>query len=168
MYTSAERSDQEQATAAGYHASLAVCVIEALQSSVTDESDTAVVVDRYVAYRHAQGEIAEADGVRALLRTFEEVGGCEQWAGKVGNYRRRYDPAGAPVAGAAIEHAAELFYTHRIDTETDLRRAADDQAKFASLESGLREITGSSDAWFTLLELAGLENRFALVDAVAA
>lgn len=166
MYPSTARS--EQATAADYHAGLAVCVIEALQSIVTDEFDTAVVIDRYVAYRAAQGQPASDDGIRALLRTFEEVGGCEQWAGKVGNYRRRYNPTAAPVACAAIEHAAELFYLHRIDTYADLRRAVADHATLTSLEAGLSEITGSSDVWFTLLELAGIERTFALVGAASA
>ena len=148
--------------------SLAVCIVEAFQSCVTDATDTAVVVDRYVAYRDARGRSAEADGTRALLRTFEEVGGCDQWAGKVGNYRRRYSDTSAPVACAAIEHAAELLYTHRIDTRADLERAVSNDTTTRSLESGFRAIAGTADVWDSLLRLVGLSRSSALVGTAIA
>ncbi|CAM2811092.1 hypothetical protein [Skermania piniformis] len=127
-------------TAAGHydeHDGLALCVIEACEC--------APVIERYRAYRAAQGEQAATDGVRALLRTFEETGGSDQWAGKVGNFRRRYNPAAEPVPAAAIERTAELLYLHRIETTADLRRALDTPAVRRQLESGIRDIGGDRE-----------------------
>lgn len=147
----------------GRHPSgLAVCLVEALQASI---GEAKLVVERYSSYQSAQGVRADADGIRALLRTFEEVGGSEPWAGKVGNYRRRYSPQSAPVAGAAIEHAAELLYAHRIDSVEDLRHALGSAELRSALESSLREIAGHSDAWFTLLALTGLDRQLVAAGA---
>ncbi|MBJ8340991.1 hypothetical protein JGU71_19065 [Antrihabitans sp. YC3-6] len=144
---------------------LALCIIEAVQSATTDTSDTAVILDRYQAYRQAQGQQARADGVRALLRTFEEVGSCDAWAGKVGNYRRRYSPTSAPIAATAIEHAAELFYAHHIDSIDDLASARRDDEILRELELGLEAIAGQRGTLYDLLELAGLDRQLALVSA---
>ncbi len=141
---------------------LALCLIEAVQATV---ADAAVVIDRYSAYRRAQGQSAAADGVRALLRTFEEAGSCDQWAGKVGNYRRCYSPTSGPIAASAIVHAAELFYAHHIDSMADLRGAVRDHETLAALQTGLSEISGQPDAWFTFLQLTGMDRGFALVSA---
>ncbi len=128
------------------HDELALCVIEAC--------DCTGVIDRYCAYRSAQGDQAAADGVRALLRTFEETGGCEQWAGKVGHYRRRYNPAAEPVRATAIVRTAELLYAHRIETVADLRRALSDSAVHDALAAGIRDIGGDRE-WGFLLDVAG-------------
>jgi hypothetical protein len=133
---------------------LALYVIDAVQS-VADPARSAQVQGRYRAYRAAQGKNAADDSVRALLRTFEQAGGGDQWAGKVGNFRRRYNPTDAPVAAAAIERAAGLLYTHRINDAADLASAMTSQELNAELERGLTEIAGSPSAWARLSGLAG-------------
>ena len=132
---------------------LAILVIEALQSSVCSDADTQAVVDRYCAYRQAQGSWLGQDGSRALLRTFEDVGGCLQWAGKVGNYRRRYTATSAPIAASAIEHVAELFYTHRIDSIAEFNAALDDAEKRSALARDFIAI-GGAQAWTRITDLA--------------
>lgn len=159
MYASADRSELAPS---GDRPNLALCLIEAVQVTV---ADAAVVLDRYSAYRRTQGQSAAADGVRALLRTFEEAGSCDQWAGKVGNYRRCYSPTSAPIAASAIVHAAELLYAHRIDSMTDLRRVLRDHETTTALQTALGEISGTPDAWFTFLQLTGMDRSFALVSA---
>ena len=133
---------------------LALYVIDAVQSAA-DPARSVQVQGRYRAYRAAQGKNAADDGVRALLRTFEQAGDGDQWAGKVGNFRRRYNPAAAPVAAAAIERAAGLLYAHRINDTANLASALVSRELNAELERGLTEIAGSS-AWVRLCELTGL------------
>ena len=154
-------SDSNAAMASG----LAICLMEAVQATITGADDADVVVDRYSSYRQAQGQRADVDGVRALLRTFEEAGGIDPWAGKVGNYRRRYSPQSPPVAAGAIEHAAELFYAHRIDSVDDLRDALHTSRVRSELEAGLRAIAERSDTWDTLLGLTGLEAQLSTARA---
>ena len=134
--------------------SLALCLVEAMHANVAEPAQTAAVVECYHAYRQAKGHSAMTDGVRALLRTFEEVGGIEAWAGKVGNYRRRYSPNSSPVAAAAIEHAAELLYRSGIESSADLRRAVADAETARSLEARLGDIAGSPAVWDALLSRA--------------
>lgn len=134
--------------------SLALCLVEAVQANVAEAAQTAGVVECYHAYRLAKGHTAGTDGVRALLRTFEEVGGIEAWAGKVGNYRRRYSPNSAPVAAAAIEHAAVLLYRLGIESSEDLRRAVADVETARSLEAQLGDIAGSTAVWDDLISRA--------------
>ena len=59
-----------------YRASLALCIIESVQSSC-GHSEVAVV-DRYLAYRQARESLPVTDGARELLRTFEEAGSSDQ------------------------------------------------------------------------------------------
>ncbi|MCE5291056.1 MAG: hypothetical protein LLG14_17730 [Nocardiaceae bacterium] len=133
---------------------LAVLVIEALQSTVCSDADTEAVVDRYCAYRQAQGSWQGKDGARALLRTFEDVGGCLQWVGKVGNYRRRYSATSTPIAATAIERVAELFYRHRIDSIADFNSAINDPTRRKTLESDFTAISGDPHAWHRITEMA--------------
>ena len=133
---------------------LAIIVIEALQSTVCNDADTDAVVDRYCAYRRAQGSWQGQDGARALLRTFEDVGGCLQWAGKVGNYRRRYSPDAAPIAANAIERVAELFYAHRIDSIADFNVAVQNPTTRKAIQGEFITISGGVEAWSRLTRLA--------------
>jgi hypothetical protein len=133
---------------------LAILVIEALQSTVCDDADTNAVVDRYCAYRQAQGSWQGQDGARALLRTFEDVGGCLQWAGKVGNYRRRYSATSAPIAASAIERVAELFYAHRIDSIADFNAALENAGTRTAIQGQFIAISGGVKAWTRITELA--------------
>ncbi len=162
MYASADRPDLAPIVDETHGPNLALCLIEAVQATVADAS---IVVDRYSAYRRVQGHSTAADGVRALLRTFEEAGSCDQWAGKVGNYRRCYSPASAPIAASAIVHAAEFLYAHHIDSMPDLRRVLRDYETATALQAGLSEISGKSEAWFTFLQLTGMDRSLALVSA---
>ena len=78
-----------------YRQSLALCIIESVQS--TSGHSEVTVVDRYLAYRKAREDKPVTDGARELLRTFEEAGSSDQWAGKIGSYKRRYTATGVPI-----------------------------------------------------------------------
>ena len=137
---------------------LAVLVIESLQSTVCNDIDTEAVVERYCAYRRAQGSWQGQDGARALLRTFEDVGGCLQWVGKVGNYRRRYSPTSTPIAATSIERVAEMLYRHRIDSIADFNIAMNNPLARTALEGEFIEVSGDPQAWQRMVRLAKAKN----------
>lgn len=134
---------------------LAICLIEAIQAEV-DERVSTQVVDRYTAYRAARESNAQSDGVRALLRTFEQAGGGEQWAGKVGSFRRRYQPTNASIAAPIIERAANILYDNHIDNQNDLALALANPRTSAALATALSTVTGTEATWGRLADLAGL------------
>lgn len=139
-----------------YRHSLALCIIESVQSHCGH--DGVGVVDRYVAYRRARHEQAVTDGARALLRTFEEAGSSDQWAGKVASYKRRYSATGVPIEARHIQQAAALLYDRRIDSIDDLVATARDQATLEQIHDAWREACGDDSdlRWSHLLTLAGI------------
>lgn len=143
-------------TPENYRHSLALCIIESVQSHCGH--DDAGVVDRYVAYRRARHEQAITDGARALLRTFEEVGSSDQWAGKVASYKRRYSATGVPIEARHIQQAAALLYDRRIDSIDDLVEVARDQATFEQIHDAWCEACGDDSdlTWSHFLMLAGI------------
>ncbi|MFD4367839.1 hypothetical protein [Rhodococcus sp. NPDC058521] len=159
MTTSLERPE---ALDGDYRRSLALCIIESVQSH--HGRDEVSVVDRYLAYRRArESDLAPyaeplTDGARALLRTFEEAGSSDQWAGKVASYKRRYSATGAPIEARHIQQAAALLYDRRIDSISDLFDAARDQAALENLHDAWVEVCGAEedDTWSRFLTLAGI------------
>ncbi|CDZ92405.1 hypothetical protein QM787_04600 [Rhodococcus ruber] len=109
--------------------------------------DPGIVTDRYRAYRAAQGADAGHDGIRALLRTFEETGGSAQWAGKVGHYRRRYSPEDAPIAADTVELAADVLHRHGVDSVDDLAGTDD-----TTLADEWQRAGGDPAVWQPLLD----------------
>lgn len=141
-----------------YRRSLALCIIESVQAAGTRFANAGTVVDRYLAYRRSHDPEPMTDGARALLRTFEAVGGAEQWAGKVGHYKRRYCASTAPLRATEIERTAERLHALAIDSVTDLRHAAHDTAVRDDLRTAWDEAGGARDdtTWRHLLLLAGV------------
>jgi len=148
--------DAPEAVGDDYRHSLALCIIESVQSHLGQ--DDIGVVDRYVAYRRARHEQPVTDGARALLRTFEEVGSSDQWAGKVASYKRRYSATGVPIEARHIQQAATLLYDRRIDTIDDLVDTARDQAALEQIHDAWVEACGADGdaAWSHFLALAGI------------
>lgn len=144
-----------------YRHSLALCIIESVQSSAVQSSaagSEVAVVDRYLAYRHTREIEPVTDGARALLRTFEEAGSSDQWAGKVGSYKRRYCATDAPIEARHILHAAECLHKRRIDSTDDLALAARDEAAFEEIHRAWLEACDdrSDVTWALFLTLAGI------------
>ena len=143
-------------TSDAYRHSLALCIIESVQSSA-GHSEVAVV-DRYLAYRRAHPDQPLTDGARDLLRTFEEAGSSEQWAGKVGSYKRRYSATGVPIEARHIQLAAERLHQLRINSIDDLLEAARDEAALEQIHDAWIEVCGESSdvTWAHFLMLAGI------------
>src|SRR4051794_23242079 len=108
---------------AGYPESLALCVIDSIQSTGPHYTSVVNVVQRYRRYRAGQGARADADGAEALLATFEELGGAAGWAERIGNQNRTYSRKHAPLKAEGIQQAAERLQVLGIDTGTELRTA---------------------------------------------
>jgi hypothetical protein len=141
---------------AGYPESLALCVIDSLQSTGPHYSSVVNVVQRYRRYRRDQGARADADGVRALLASFEELGGAVGWAERIGNQNRTYARKHAPLKAQAILQAAERLGALHIDSVSDLRTALAD-GRAAEVERAWRGVVSQSSGitWSYFLMLAG-------------
>ncbi|QBJ98828.1 heme peroxidase [Rhodococcus sp. ABRD24] len=141
-----------------YRHSLALCIIESVQAAGTHSADADAVVDRYRAYRHARGAGPITDGTRELLHTFEEVGSSDQWAGKIGHYKRRYCANAAPLRAAEIQRTAERLHALHIDTVGDLVGATRNRATRDDLRQAWRESCGETGGttWQHLMVLAGV------------
>lgn len=140
-----------------YRRSLALCIIESVQAAGTRLADAGTVVDRYRAYRRSREPGPLTDGARALLRTFEAVGSADQWAGKIGNYKRRYSESAAPLRARAIQRTAERLHALAIDSVRDLVDATNDRSSRDDVRSAWDESCGAGDdtTWQHLLLLAG-------------
>ncbi|WP_200171980.1 heme peroxidase [Tomitella cavernea] len=139
-----------------FHDSLALCIIDAVQSTAAQYDKSVLTVDRYRAYRHAQGVEDVVDGARDLLRTFEQVGGSLVWSGKVGRYKMPYGDANA-VRAMAIQDAAERMHAFGVDTVEDLRAAAHDTEHHRAIRDAWLSASSATDEinWAYLLMLAG-------------
>ncbi|MGO4200501.1 heme peroxidase [Rhodococcus sp. TAF43] len=140
-----------------YRDSLALCIIESVQAAGDRYADAGTVVDRYRAYRQAHVPGRVTDGARELLRTFEEVGSSDQWAGKIGNYKRRYSENAAPLRAAEIQRTAERLYALHIDSVGDLVGATRDDRTRSDLRAAWDECCGGPDdaMWQHLMTLTG-------------
>ncbi|MEV0945759.1 heme peroxidase [Rhodococcus sp. NPDC049939] len=143
-------------TSTAYQHSLALCIIESVQSSAGHSE--AAVVDRYLAYRRATLDQPVTDGARDLLRTFEEAGSSDQWAGKVGSYKRRYNATGVQIEARHIQQAAERLHQLRINNIDDLLEAARDEAALEQIHAAWVEVCGENSdvTWAHFLMLAGI------------
>ncbi|MBD8507809.1 hypothetical protein HT102_15070 [Hoyosella sp. G463] len=105
--------------------SLALCLIESVQSASTGFVPAAALVARYQGFRRATALPAtplDHDGLAELLATFALVGGPTIWIGKVGHYRQRYSGS-IDVRAAEILHLAHALLASRIGSSTELLRA---------------------------------------------
>lgn len=140
-----------------FHDSLALAVIDAIQSTASEYEKSVRAVDRYRAYRGAQGHIDVTDGTRALLRTFEEAGGALTWSGKIGNYKRSYSDSESLRANA-IQDAAEQFHRLQINSAADLRSVVTDPTRYWAARDAWMSASSAADEinWTYLLMLVGV------------
>lgn len=141
----------------GYRDSLALCVIDSVQSTGVTYSSVVNVVDAYRAYRRSQSGEPDTDGVAELLATFDELGGPDGWAAKIGN-RNRTSSRGGVLKAEAIRDAAAALAGHGIDSSAVLRETAADTSCLAVVESAWRKVTGqrSGITWHYMQMLAGI------------
>lgn len=142
----------------GYPNSLALCVIDSLQSTGVKYPSVEKVVARYRAYRRDRGGDPNTDGTAELLDTFTATSGPEGWAEKIGNGHRTSTRAGAPLKAAAILRVAEVLDAEGITTAAALRGLVDDAAGFAAVRKAWCGVVGqrSGITWRYAGMLAGV------------
>jgi len=156
-----DRSQQFRACEApvGYPDSLALCIIDSIQSTGVKYPSVEKVVARYRAYRRERAGDPNADGIPELLATFKRCNGPDGWAEKIGNGHRTSTRGGAPLKAFAIEQVAEVLKEHGINTAPDLRDAGRDEGRFQEVRRGWCSVVGqrSGITWHYAGMLAGVD-----------
>ncbi|MDZ7882566.1 MAG: hypothetical protein U5N53_06480 [Mycobacterium sp.] len=136
----------------GYPNSLALCIVDSVQSTGVKYPSVEKVVARYVGFRNGN---AYTDGTVELLATFTETGGPDAWAEKIGNGHRT-STRGGVLKAAAILEAALALDGMGIATAAALRDA--DAARRGEVEASWRKVTGqrSGITWRYAGMLAGV------------
>jgi hypothetical protein len=129
-------------TTDGYPDGLALSIIDSIYSTGSNYKAVVNVVNKYRAYRKAQGGDADRDGTSELLQTIKEAGGCAGWAELVNNRKPAHTKKNAPLKAEVIRMAAELLEGEelQITTQDELRAA------YAKKESRKK----LKDAWLDL------------------
>lgn len=144
---------------AGYR-SVALCIIDSIYSIGSHYNSVVNVVDRYVAYRAAQGGNAYDDTVEQLVETFQDVGGSDAWADMVCNRKPAHTKEGALLKSEVVFRAAIGLSNLGIQSAKDLERQASTAEGLSALKnSWLRLPSQSSGISFNyFLILAGYQS----------
>lgn len=147
----------EWETPGGYPDSLALCVIDSIQSIGQRYGGVAKVVQRYRYFRTSQGGDAGTDGAVELAAAFEELGGVDGWASRIGTRNRVYSRSDAPLKAAVILEAANLLIGEEVLSTKDLLSLSPgEREELKRLWLGLRS-QRSGISWRYVLMLAGAE-----------
>ncbi|MBJ8345567.1 heme peroxidase [Antrihabitans sp. YC2-6] len=119
--------------------SLALAVIESIQATRSHYTSVRNVLTRYDEYRRGA---SAADGAGELRASFNELGGPENWADRIGNRKPTSTQAGSPLKAAAIFEAAQLLHGRRIEHGADLR--AIDDAGLTDMRSAWLSLPGQA------------------------
>lgn len=144
---------------AGYPNSLALCVIDSIQSTGPHYTSVMNVVSRYRGYRLGQGGNPNADGAHALLTTFDDLQGPDGWAEAIGNHNRTYQSKQAPLKSVAIQQAAQKLAEVGVDSTDDLRHAvAAEPTRLEALHAAWLSVVSQSSGitWDYFLMLGGI------------
>ena len=137
----------------GYPDSLALCVIDSIQSLGVRYSTVEHVVQRY---RAARPGAADTDGPAELLSTFDDSGVVDGWARDIGNRNRTSTQPGAPLKALAIKEAASVVERAGVSSPEALRALGPEQ--LAEVKAGWLRVSGqrSGISWRYFLMLAGV------------
>lgn len=143
----------------GYRDSLALCIIDSVQSTGVKYKSVENVIVKYRQYRKDGGSSAETDGANDLASTFDALGGSSGWADRIGNGNRTSTKAGAPLKALAIDAAARVLINQGIDTAEDLRRVARDPQRLSTASTEWCRVPGqkSGVTWHYVQMLAGVQ-----------
>ncbi|SEE22622.1 hypothetical protein SAMN04488554_1846 [Ruania alba] len=136
----------------GYPDSLALCIIDSIQSPSVHYGTVESVVRRY---RDHRGETARSDGTRELLDTFDRLGGVQGWVATIGT-RNLTSSRGGVLKAEVIETAALTLHKQSVTTTRELRAIGSEdlidlKRQWLSLHGQRSGIT-----WRYMLMLAGV------------
>jgi hypothetical protein len=141
-----------------YPNSLAEGIIDAIWSERVRYANVVEIVNRYRAFRQAQGADADQDGARDLVATFDM--GVAAWIDQIGNHQRVYSREQAPYKAALVLAAAQAALAAGVDSAADLRAGYDAETPaFRDLRQRWLRLPseGSGISWGRLLLSAGIE-----------
>lgn len=156
------RDETTWITADGYPRSLALCIIDSIFSTGSHYTSVINVVNRYRAYRRAEGGNADQDGTTELLKTFKDLDDdAAVWADDVVDNRKpAHTQKNAPLKAEVIRQAANKLHRLGYRTRDDLHRAyAKDEDLTELKEAWLRLPSQRSGVTYNyLLILAGFQS----------
>jgi hypothetical protein len=103
---------------ATYPGSLAESIIDAVWSERVRYGNIREIVDRYRAFRRAEGANADWDGALELANSFRI--GLDAWMEQIGNHQRAYSRQDAPYKAELVQEAAAIAISSRVLTATEL------------------------------------------------
>jgi hypothetical protein len=142
-----------------YPQSLAECVIDALWSERVRYGVIVDIIERYRAFRAAQGADGDTDSARDLLDTFSI--GLDAWMDQIGNRQRAYSRTVAPFKAELVREGAQAGVDSGVTTTEALRRDQKrNTAGFADFKSRwlLLPSQHSGLTWERLLLVAGIDD----------
>ncbi len=159
----AERCEQFRGSKApdGYPNSLALCIVDSVQSTMVRYPTVEKVVKNYRAYRREHGADPNADSAADLAATFAQLGGHEAWAKRIGNGNRTSTHRGAPLKAYAIEVEAKNMIDLGVLNAEDLRIAAEDPDALAKVKKAwLKGSRSGAGCHVALRPDAGRDSRY--------
>ena len=135
----------------GYPDSLALCVIDSIQSIGIHYTNVTNVVARYREQRPSAG----TDGAPELEQSFLDLSGVNGWVEAIGTRHPTSTTPGAPLKASVILEAARLLQDAEVSETATLRDLTDEE--LASLKSEWLRLPGqrSGISWRYLLMLSG-------------
>lgn len=142
----------------GYPNSLALCIVDSVQSTGVRYPSVEAVVRRYRDYRGKQGGDANRDGANELVATFSELNDPGEWTKVIGNQNKTSTRQGAPLKAVAIQSAAEAMVKQGVLTGEALRDVATNPERLASVRDAWLAVPGqkSGITWRYVLMLVGV------------
>lgn len=140
---------------AGYPDSLALCIIDSIQSTGAHYTSVLNVVKRY---RELRGSAAATDGTTELLASFDQLGGVRGWAEKVGNFKPASTRQGASLKAAVMHDVAQKLHDAGVRTASDFREHGELAADNEDRRHALKKLWTSAEA-----QRSGITFEYALM-----
>lgn len=141
-----------------YRESLALAVIDSIQSIGVRYGSVVTVLDNYRDFRRERNAEPNADGASELVGTFDELGGSDEWAATIGNRHKTSTAPGAPLKAQVIEQAARGLLAQQIDTAQQFREQLAGDERESELKRWWLALPGqrSGISWGYVTALVGL------------
>lgn len=140
---------------AGYPDSLALCIIDSIQSTGSHYTSVMNVVNRY---REVRAGGAGTDGTSELLSTFDQFHGVAGWAEAIGNLKPASTKSGASLKAAVIHDVAQRLHDAGIRTAADFRTHGELADNNESRRKELKKLWTSAEA-----QRSGITFEYALM-----
>lgn len=139
----------------GYPNSLALCIIDSIQSTGAHYTSVRNVVNRYKEFR---GGAAATDGTADLLASFDQFGGMREWAAAVGNFKPASTKQGASLKATVMHDIAKKLHDAGIRTATQFREHGELRDDNEDSRGELKKLWTSAEA-----QRSGITFEYALI-----